>query len=192
MERGEIENMYKEKDEELIRKLKSIKVANGSTPNEVAIAEKKLKALVKKEDKTSWGLTSKIKSTVKNELSTIVKDQCIDATDTFAKIQSNLKTETHSKQDTKKHLVCPVCGNDLFYGGACGGMSQNILCSECYTEFNYSICSLQQHTRDSVDLSRLIRQYIGSKKKAKQNPKAYKIVWQNTPWYQKIYWTFHR
>ena len=49
--------MYKEKDEELIRKLKSIKVANGSTPNEVAIAEKKLKALVKKEDKTSWGLT---------------------------------------------------------------------------------------------------------------------------------------
>ena len=41
---------------------------------------------------------------------------------------------------------CPDCGaKSPFLGGPCGGMSQNILCDECGSEFNYC--------RDFVSLS---------------------------------------
>jgi len=36
----------------------------------------------------------------------------------------------------KDKLVCPDCGNTDWYGGPCGGLSQNIMCSKCKHEFN--------------------------------------------------------
>lgn len=38
-----------------------------------------------------------------------------------------------------KNAVCPDCGNDKFYGGPSGGMSQNIKCSGCGHYFNMAL-----------------------------------------------------
>ncbi len=32
---------------------------------------------------------------------------------------------------------CPDCGNGVFLHGPCGGMAENIRCSECGAEFNF-------------------------------------------------------
>ena len=46
-------------------------------------------------------------------------------------------------------LVCPKCGSTDFLGGPSGGLSQNILCKKCGTEFcNLGPFGLQELLRD--------------------------------------------
>jgi hypothetical protein len=37
-----------------------------------------------------------------------------------------------------KEGKCPDCGNGVFLHGPCGGMAENIRCSECGAEFNFA------------------------------------------------------
>lgn len=151
----------------LIQKLENIKVENGNTKNEVMIAKQKIKDLQKKE------------KNIKIE----------DKKDSVSSLYNKNQIENTVK--TKDYFVCPICGNDMFYKGACGGLSQNILCDNCYSEINYSPCGCQLHSPDSVDLDRLLF-YIGSKKKAKQNKEAYNKVMEHTPLWQKVLYLFHK
>lgn len=165
----------------LIQKLKNIKVENGNTKNEVMIAKQKIKDLQKKEKNI------KIEDKKDSALSLYNKNQ----TDIDIKTDTEVKKQLENTVKTKDYFVCPVCGNDMFYKGACGGLSQNILCDNCYSEINYTPCGCQLHSPDSVDLGRLLF-YTGSKKKAKQNKEAYNKVMEYTPLWQKILYLFHR
>lgn len=38
-----------------------------------------------------------------------------------------------------EYECCPDCGCDKLYAGPCGGMSQNVSCSQCGHEFNFAL-----------------------------------------------------
>lgn len=41
-------------------------------------------------------------------------------------------------QSLNKEGRCPNCATEVFLHGPCGGMAENIRCSECGAEFNFS------------------------------------------------------
>ena len=38
-----------------------------------------------------------------------------------------------------KYSACPDCGSEKFFGGPCGGLSQNVKCAGCGHYFNFAL-----------------------------------------------------
>lgn len=112
----------------------------------------------------------------KNEISKEIKTQT----------ETQLQTEIKTKTETKGYFVCPVCGNDMFYSGTCGGSSQNLLCDKCFTEFNDAGGLGIQYTH-KVDLDRAYHPFgISMRRLRRENPEGFKILYNNSPWWQKL------
>lgn len=195
---------YKEKDlNDELRKLellKNITIENGATSNEVKNANA---LIVKIEDKIEKRKSqdSTTKQNDKDINKTIINNNNNNNKELFHKNIVNDDTKpmtstdinTHSKStsyntQTKRYFVCPVCGNDQFYHGSRGGLSQNILCDNCFTEFNHSpIHTYKINTK--MDLDRFFFCYgdFDALQKAKcRNYTAYKRIVSNSSLYQKI------
>lgn len=108
------------------------------------------------------------------------------STNSKTQTETQLQTDIKTKTDTKGYFVCPVCGNDMFYGGACGGSSQNLLCDKCFTEFNDAGGLVIQYTH-KVDLDRAYHPFdISMRRLRRENPEGFKILYNNSPWWQKL------
>ena len=75
----------------------------------------------------------------------------------------------------QEHEKCPICLEGELLGGACGGLSQNILCEHCCTEFTYSPLGL---TLMAYDLERAFHVY-GARPKTTSSlkPRAKLVSW---------------
>lgn len=108
------------------------------------------------------------------------------STDSKTQTETQSQTDTKTKIDTEKYFVCPVCGNDMFYEGACGGGSQNILCGKCFTEFNDMAGFVIQFTH-KVDLDRAYHPFrISMRRLRRENLEGFNILYNNSPWWQKL------
>jgi hypothetical protein len=144
-----LEYKLKERDNKILESLKNITVERGATPSEALVARDKIEKLLNKQ-KEETKITE-----IKNQSLSIHKEKVSNETKVNTQLQTEVKTKTVTV--TKNHLICPVCGNDKFYGGACGGLAQNILCDNCFTEFNHLVIDLIQY--GIPDLKRLKEAY---------------------------------
>lgn len=190
--------MLAEKDKNMLKKLYSIRIENGSTKSEELVAQTKINNILKKE-KNKGDIKIQNDTNVKNHLKTNNnwKTEWSTNVETQDEIKSEVKYTNNnyynepSVVDTEKHFICPHCGNDVFIHGCRGGLMMNVACNNCFAEFQTIMGEGVRGEIYGLDFSSLKFDYgVSPRQLKKKNIEAYNRIKDNSSLWQRIFYKF--
>lgn len=184
-----------DRNEKLIDVLSKRTVANGCTLEEEREAKKKIAELRGKQPhRDSSSDEQTCPRTFGDAMRTAEGFRSSTYTDEVIRRRAEeflRKMQQREKDESRGQARCPRCGSYVWYKGSCGAGSQNILCANCFREYNHVVGfgimgGENNRCRRPVDLERLYWYGVDPEIVRKNAPYIFSEIWDKSTLYYKV------